>query len=57
MASHKICLQEDEALAIKVEKYPCLYNKALKVYKENDRRQNAWREIEESLGYEQGNII
>ena len=27
----------------------------MKEYKETDRKKNAWREIEEKLGYEEGN--
>ena len=56
MASNKCDIQEDEFLAIEVEKYPCLYNKALKGYKETDRKKNAWRVIDEKLGYEEGNL-
>ena len=52
---NKCDIQEDELLAIEVEKYPCLYDKALKEYKEVDRKKNAWRLIDGILGYEEGN--
>ena len=47
-------IQEDKALAYEVQKYPCLYDKASKTYKEVDRRKNAWREMETDLGLEKG---
>ena len=50
----KINLKAEEALASAVEKYPCLYNKADLGYKEKDRLQNAWVEIENTLGLERG---
>ena len=52
MAS-KCNLQEDERLAVEVEKYLCLYDKADKGYKEKDRKENAWRTIDEELGLEE----
>ena len=42
MASNKCDIQEDMFLSIEVEKYPCLYTKVLKGYKEIDRKRNAW---------------
>ena len=50
----KTSLKAEEALASAVEKYPCLYNKADPRYKEKDRRQNTWVEIEHTLGLERG---
>ena len=47
-------LAEDEMLAEEVCKYACLYDKASKGYKERDRVKNAWKEVELSLGYEEG---
>ena len=55
MASNKCNLQGDERLSIEVEKYPCLYNKSEKGYKEKDRKKNAWKKIEEELGLDEGN--
>ena len=50
----KTDLKAEEALASAVEKYPCQYNKADPSYKEKDRRQNTWVEIENTLGLERG---
>ena len=50
-------IQEDEILAIEVEKYHSLYNEELKQYKETDRRKNALRATESELGYEEGIYI
>ena len=50
MASNKCDIQEDEFLAIE------MYNKALKGYKETHCKKNAWRVIDEKLGYEEGNL-
>ena len=47
-------LQEDELLAEEVKKYPCLYDKSDKGYKERDRNANAWRAVDSALGYEEG---
>ena len=47
-------LQEEEILAETVRKYPCLYDKSNKGYKERDRKSNAWQKIDEELGYEEG---
>ena len=52
--TNKSDVQEDENLATEVSKYPCLYDKTDKGYKERDRKQNAWAKIEEELGYEKG---
>ena len=51
---NKTSLKAEEPLASAVEKYPCLYNKADPGYKEKDRRQNAWVEIENIVGLERG---
>ena len=50
----KFNLQEDEALANVVQKFSCLYDKSNKGYKEIDRKKNAWRQVETSLGLETG---
>ena len=52
--TNKCNIREDESLAHEVQKYRCLYDKTNKGYKERDRKSNAWREIEEHLGYEEG---
>lgn len=52
--SNKCNIQEDEILAEAVRKYPCLYDKSDKGYKERDRKKNAWGAVEKELGYEEG---
>ena len=47
-------IKDDERLAEEVRKYTCLYDKADKGYKENERVTKAWKAIEETLGYEEG---
>ena len=50
----KTSLKAKEALASAVEKHSCLYNKADPGYKEKDRLQNPWVEIENTLELERG---
>ena len=38
-------IREDEQLFIKIRKYPCLFNISNAGYKEKDRVENAWEEI------------
>ena len=38
-------IQDDERLAEELQKYPCLYDKGNKGYKERDREENAWRTV------------
>ena len=52
--TNKVDLKEDEDLAEAVKKYPCIYDKADQGYREKDRVANAWRAIEDELGYEEG---
>ena len=47
-------LRDDESLAEEVRKYPCLYAKCDPGYKERDRKRNAWKAVEEALGFEEG---
>ena len=47
-------LKEEERLAEEVRKLPCLYDKSNEGYKEKVRKKNAWREVENTLGYEEG---
>lgn len=49
-----LSILEEERLAEEVRKYPCLYDKQDAGYKEKDRKKNAWRKVEESVGYEEG---
>ena len=55
MVRTKCNINADDQLSIEVEKYPCLYDKHLKEYKETDWRENAWREIEHR--FEEGNFV
>ena len=42
-------IQDDERLAEELQKYPCLYEKRNKGYKERAREENAWRTVEQFL--------
>ena len=46
---------EDEELAENVRRYPCLYNKSSIDYRDKRVRKNAWRNVEETMGMEEGN--
>ena len=46
-------LKEEEKLAEEIQKFPCLYDKS-SGYKEKNRKKNAWCEVENTLGYEEG---
>ena len=48
-----LCLQEEEMLPEKVEGFPVLYDKRVKVFKEKDSAQNAWEKVAESLQFAQ----
>lgn len=50
-------IREDEQLSIEIRRYPCLYDKSNAGYKEKDRAENAWKEIDISLGIEEGNYF
>ena len=53
-----LCLQEEEMLPEKVEGFPVLYDKRVKVFKEKDSVQNAWVKVAESLQFaENSNFI
>ena len=45
-AKHK---QDGEHLSEALQKYPCLYEKGNKGYKERDREENAWKTVEQFL--------
>ena len=38
-------IRQDEQLSIKIRKYPCPFNISNAGYKEKDRVENAWAEI------------
>ena len=42
-------IQDTEHLAEELQKYPCLYEKGNKGCKERDRKENAWRAVEQFL--------
>ena len=46
-------IREDEQLSIEIRKYPCLFDKSNVGFKEN-RVENAWKEIDNSSGIEDG---
>ena len=41
---------DDEKLISLVREYPILYDKSLSTYKDNDKKNNAWQLIAESIG-------
>ena len=43
-------IREDKQLSIEIRKYPCLFAKSNAGYKEKDRVENVWKEIDNSLG-------
>lgn len=49
-------LREDEYLAEAVRNFSCLYDKSCKEYREKDRVANAWKNVEEELGCEEGKV-
>lgn len=53
----KFNLQEDEELAQEVEEYPCLYGKASEHYKDKRKEANAWKHVDEQIGFEEGNTL
>ena len=42
-------IQDAEGLAEELQKYPCLYEKGNKGYKERDLKENTWRAVEQFL--------
>ena len=50
----KISLQREEKLAICVQKYPALYNKAETSFHNKNEKANAWSKIAIELGMESG---
>ena len=47
-------IREDGQLSIEIRKYLCLFDKSNAGYKEKDRVEKAWKEIDNSLGIEEG---
>ena len=54
MGRNTVDLLEDERLAMEVQKFLCLYKKADPSYKDKRAKINAWKTIEEELGFEEG---
>ena len=52
--TNKNNIVQEESLSVEVQKYPCLFDKSSKGYKERDRKLNAWKKVEENLGLEEG---
>ena len=46
-----LSIKEAEQLSEKVKKFPVLYDKAAKGYKEKDEVNNPWRSVEETLDF------
>ena len=46
-----LCLQEEEMLPEKMEGFPVLYDKRVKVFKEKDSVQNTWEKVAKSLDF------
>ena len=47
-------VKNDEKFSFEVRKFPCLYDKSLSTYKENQPQKNAWKEIDQALGKPEG---
>ena len=47
-------IREDEQLSTEIRKYPCLFDKSDAGCKEKDWVENTWKEIDNSLGTEEG---
>ena len=52
MGKQAINMQEEEALALEVKKYLCLYDKGCETYKDKRAKANAWAKVEKALGKE-----
>ena len=50
-------MQDPEGLAEELQKYPCLYEKKDKGYKERDRKENTWRAAEQLISIHFKNIL
>ena len=47
----RLSIDKEELLTFEVKKYPCLFDKANKGYKEKDCVANAWKEIDKELSF------
>ena len=48
---------EDEEVTEYVQRYPCLFDKSDKVYKNKRAKKNIWKQMEGNLGIEEGSYI
>ena len=46
-----LTLQENEELAEVIRRYPCLYDKSRKEYKDKNVAENAWKEVVNQLDF------
>ena len=46
-----LTVQENEELAEVIRKYPCLYDKSKKEYKDEIVTENAWKEVADQLDF------
>ena len=46
-----LSIQENELLSVEVRKYPCLYDKSKKEYREKMVVANAWKEVADQLPF------
>ena len=46
-----LSVQENEELAEAVQKYPCLYDKSRKEYKDKTVVENSWKEVADQLDF------
>ena len=45
---------DEERLAIGVQKYPCLYDKAVSAFRNKNQKKNAWEAVAKDIGLELG---
>ena len=45
---------DEERLAIGVQKYPCLYDKAVSAFHNKNQKKNAWEAVANDIGLETG---
>ena len=46
-----LTVRENEELAEVIQKYPCLYDKSKKEYKDKNFTENAWKEVADQLDF------
>ena len=50
----KIGKADEERQAIGVQKYPCLYDKAVSAFRNKNQKKNAWEAVAKDIGLETG---